>query len=302
MFKHTSMPLLALLIWAFNINVNKLAVGVIEPAAITFYREFIAGVLLALVFGRGMWRVRQQIRAQAGRLFVLGVLGTLVFQCLAYVAALTTSATNMGLITAMVPLLTIGFGVALLGETATMGGVLGGLISLFGLGYLLTEGNPASLLSRGITLGDGLMVVAAACYALYNVLLKRWQLGLSTWHSLTAQIAAVLPLLLFYYLEQGAPAVTAKGLPLVLYAGVGASLIAPFLWIRGVELLGASRASTLINLLPVFSVGMAIALLGEHPYTYHLIGGGIALLGVGLANAWKRPLHRSNTAAPHYPR
>lgn len=298
MFKQAAIPLLALLIWAFNINVNKLAVGVVEPGAITFYRELIAGVLLALFFGRGMWQVRRRLQAQGWRLFVLGILGTLVFQCLAYVAALTTSATNMGLITAMVPLLTISFGVLLLGEAATFGGVLGGLISLVGLSYLLTQGNPAELFTRGISIGDGLMVIAAACYALYNVLLKRWNLGLSTWHSLTAQIWAVLPLLALYYLQQGAPPVTAAGLPLVLYAGVGASLIAPFLWIRGVELLGSSRASALINLLPVFSVGMAIALLGERLYAYHLLGGGIALVGVGLANAWKRPLHGQAAQRP----
>jgi drug/metabolite transporter (DMT)-like permease len=35
-----------MLIWAINTIVSKLAVGVIDPAAISFYRWLLAGVLL----------------------------------------------------------------------------------------------------------------------------------------------------------------------------------------------------------------------------------------------------------------
>jgi len=293
MYKQAMLPVLAMLIWAFNINVNKLAVGVVDPAAISFYREFIAAVLLLAVFGRGLWRARQQVISQLPRLFVLGLLGTVLVQCLAYIAAQTTTATNMSLILALVPLLTVLLGVGLIGEVATVGAVLGGVVSLLGLSYLLSAGAPLSLLQHGISLGDGLMVVAALCYAAYNVLLKRWKLGLNTWHSLTMQIWAVIPLLFAYYLYRAAPPVTVAGLPLVLYAGIGASLIAPFFWMRGVELLGPGRTSALINLLPVVSVAMAAAFLGEQLHAYHLIGGGVTLLGVAIANTVKRPLHKS---------
>jgi drug/metabolite transporter (DMT)-like permease len=298
MYKQAMLPVLAMLIWAFNINVNKLAVGVVDPATISFYREFIAAVILLVFFGRGLWRERTQIISQMPRLFALGLLGTVLVQCLAYIAAETTSATNMSLILALVPLLTVLLGVGLIGEVATVGAVAGGVVSLLGLNYLLSGGDPISLLQHGITLGDGLMVVGALCYAAYNVLLKRWRMGLNTWHSLTMQIWSVIPLLFVYFLYRGAPPITQAGLPLVLYAAIGASLIAPFFWMRGVEVLGPGRTSALINLLPVMSVTMAAVFLGEQLYSYHLIGGGVTLLGIGIANAIKRPLHKAAVTKP----
>ena len=50
--KHYLFPVIAVLIWAINTIVSKMAVGVIDPAAISFYRWLLAGVLLALVFAR----------------------------------------------------------------------------------------------------------------------------------------------------------------------------------------------------------------------------------------------------------
>lgn len=289
-FRHVLFPLTAVFIWALNISVNKLAADAIDPAAISFYRWLLAGIVLGLFSGPSIWRDRQRIRAVLPKLFTLGLLGMVMFQCLAYVAAQTTSATNMGIITSLVPLLAVVMSIALLGEIATWGGVLGGILSLLGLAYLLSHGQPSSLLENGLVLGDGLMLVGAVCYAGYSVLLKRWAISLGTWQSLTVQIWSILPLLLAYYLYQGAPPITRAGLPLVAFAGIFASMLAPYLWMQGVAKLGPTRTATLINLLPIFSAVIALVFLDEHIHTYHWVGGGIALLGVILAQLLKRPL------------
>lgn len=291
-FKHYLLPVIAVLIWAINTIVSKLAVGVVDPAAIAFYRWLLAGALLALVFGRQVWRQRAIVRRYGWKLFVLGLLGMVMYQCLAYVAAQTTSATNMGILASLMPLLAVALSVALLGEAATLGGVLGGLLSLLGLGYLLSRGEPAALLAHGAALGDALMLLACLSYAAYGVLLKRWKIPLNNWHSLLVQIGSVLPVLFIYYLMRGAAPVSLAGLPLVLFAGIPASVIAPFLWMHGVAKLGPSKATTLMNLLPVFTVLIAVMFLGESLHAYHVIGGGVTLLGVALAQSLKRPLRR----------
>ena len=132
--KHYLLPVIAVLIWAINTIVSKMAVGVIDPAAISFYRWLLAGVLLALVFGRAVWKQRAVVKPYLGKLFVLGMLGMVMYQCLAYIAAQTTTATNMGILASMMPLLAVGLSVLLLGEAPTVGGVFGGLVSLLGLG------------------------------------------------------------------------------------------------------------------------------------------------------------------------
>lgn len=55
-------------------------------------------------------------------------------------------------------------------------------------------------------------------------------------------------------------------------------------------LLGASRTAIFMNLLPVMTAALAISWLGEELTNYHLIGGGMTLLGVLLAQLLVKPV------------
>ena len=52
-------PLLAVLIWAANTIVSKAAAGVVDPAAISFYRWLLAAIVLTPFCARPLWRPRQ---------------------------------------------------------------------------------------------------------------------------------------------------------------------------------------------------------------------------------------------------
>ena len=175
---------------------------------------------------------------------MLGGLAMALYQGLAYVAASTTTATNMGIITAMIPLLTIVVSALVLRERPTLMALLGGLVSLAGLSLLIGEGDPARLLQVGANPGDLLMGVAALAYALYGVLLRLWALPLGPWQSLYAQIAFGTLFLLPTFLLAPPSPLNADNLPLVLYAGVFPSLFAPFLWIQGVRHLGRTAPAS----------------------------------------------------------
>jgi len=286
------LPLGAVLIWSANAVVCKLAASVLDPAAIAFFRWLIAGLLLTPFMLRPVWRQRRLVLACLPKLMVLGVLGMVLYQCLAYVAAQTTSATNMGLLAAMMPLMAVGLSVLWLGEAPTRGALFGGILSLLGLVLLLSQGHPSALLSQGIARGDVLMLIACLAYAAYGVLLKRWNLPLARWPSLFMQIWCANVLLFGYYLYRGAPPVSAAGVPLVLFAAIAASVLAPMLWMIGLARLGPCCTTALMNLMPVFTVAIAVLWLGESLQLSHLLGGAVVLAGVVLAQAWKRPLLR----------
>ena len=152
-----------------------MSAGLIAPAAIGFYRWALAGALLTPFALPGAWAQRAQILRHWPKLAVLGGLAMALYQGLAYVAASTTTATNMGIITAMIPLLTIVVSALVLRERPTLMALLGGLVSLAGLSLLLIgEGRSGRLLQVGANPGDLLMGVAALAYALYGVLLRLW--------------------------------------------------------------------------------------------------------------------------------
>ncbi|KWF72011.1 DMT family transporter [Burkholderia pseudomultivorans] len=279
-------PFCAIALWAGNVVVSKLSATTIDPSAITFYRLLLAVALMSVFTLRGAWRNRAQLAAHLPKLAVLGFLAMALFQSLSYEAARTTTATNMAIITALVPLLTMALSSLLLGDPPGVGMVAGGMLSLAGVVYLISGGHPVTIAARGVQPGDLLMLAASGAYALYGVLLKRWHMGaLPAWQSTYVQAIVALACMVPMLLRLPAPAVwpTRASVPLILYAGVLASVVLPYLWMQGVKLLGPSRCAMYMNLLPVMTAGIAIVLLGESLKPYHVIGGGVALVGVVVA-------------------
>ena len=275
-------PLAAVLLWTGNTIVTKAASAVIAPASIALYRWVLAFLILTPFVGRAAWQHRAIIRQHLPKLAVLGSLGMATYQSLAYEAARTTTAVNMGAIVACMPLLSALLASALAGEALSTRKLLGTLVSLAGLLVLTTHGQPLALLQGAVQVGDLWMLVAVASNAFYGVLLKRWNLPLSTWQQLYAQIAMGVLCLLPFWLGSDVSPITAANAPLVLYAGIPASIGAPFFWMTGIKFWGAARATMAMNLLPVLVALAAWLLLGEQLHLYHAVGGLVALAGVAL--------------------
>ncbi|MGL4508086.1 MAG: DMT family transporter, partial [Aeromonas sobria] len=142
----------------------------------------------------------------------------------------------------------------------------------------------------GIHIGSVYMLLSAGTYALYSVLLKKWDLGLDNWSLLYGQVLCSVVILTPFFLLVDGQLPEGRALWLIFYAGIPASALCPWLWMQGISLLGANRTAIFMNLLPVLTAGLAITLLGERLTSYHLIGGGLTLLGVLLAQLLVRPV------------
>ncbi len=285
-------PLVAVLIWSINAIVTKVSAGTIDPAAISFYRWFLALLVLSPFILPSTLRNWRNIIPHAGQLFVLGLLGMVLYQSLAYYAAHSVSALFIGVFNSLIPLLTVLIGIIVVRVAPTVGIIIGGLLSFFGLVWLLSAGDPVQLLTHGIGKGEWMMFGASASYALYGVLTKRWSINIPNWQSLYVQILFGVVMLLPSFLMTKDVSLNMSNIPLVLFAGVPASVIAPFLWIQGVIRLGANKASIFMNLAPVFTAVIAVIFLQESLHSYHVIGGGVTLLGVIVAQRLRMPLRK----------
>ena len=276
-------PLITVAIWAGNAIVNKMAFSVIDPGAISFYRWFFALVVLTPFVAKSVWRDRAIIKPYLTKLAFLGLLGMVLNQSLGYFAAATTTATNIALIISLVPLISMFLSVPILGQRLSPFALIGAVLSLSGLVLMLSHGDVKSLISQGIKQGDMLMLIAAAVYALYCVLLKRWKMPFSTWKSVYVQCLFAVLMLTPLLLTSHRMAITASAVPLIAYAALLASVIAPWLWMLSIERLGADRTAMFMNLLPIMAAGIASVMLNEHLEAYHYIGGSMVLTGVALA-------------------
>ena len=102
-----ALPLLAVLIWSMNVAVTRYVVDYISPVSISFYRWFVAFLILTPFMLGKVWRERQLVLQHWKQLAVLGAFGMVLYQGLGYSAAHYTTATNMGIINAFIPVFTI---------------------------------------------------------------------------------------------------------------------------------------------------------------------------------------------------
>ncbi|MDB6145187.1 MAG: hypothetical protein JWP80_4231 [Pseudomonas sp.] len=283
-------PLLAILIWAGNTVVNKMAVGVIFPAEIGFYRWLLAAILFTPFVLRPVIANWAMIKPDLYKIIALGVLGMAIYQSLAYFAATMTSATNMGIFLSLMPMIALAMSIVSLGHRLTAGALLGAMLSFSGVVVVVSAGSLNTLLEQGLNAGDAMMLVATVAYAAYSVLLKKWQLRLPPLHLLYLQVLVAMVVLFPLFLFSPKAGLSLSNVPLIMYACIPTSMIAPLMWMQSINRIGPSRTTLFFNLLPILTALIAAAVLGEKLAMYHLLGGALTLGGVVLAERWTTPL------------
>ncbi|WP_288415030.1 DMT family transporter [uncultured Acinetobacter sp.] len=291
------LPLIAVLIWSMNIAVTRYAVDLIEPASISFYRWLIAFIVLTPFMLFKVWAQRALVRRHLGQLAILSAFGMVLYQGLSYTAAHYTTATNMGIVNAFIPVFTIFVSMLILKDIPNRFAIVGSIISFLGLLYILGKGDFTTLLNMGGHSGDLLMVVAVFFYAFYGVFLKKWQLKISLLISLYVQIGFALLYHIPFLMYFGLDAINARNAPSLLYAGIFPSLLAPLLWMLAVQHIGPNRTSIFMNLMPVFTAIIASLWLAEQWTLFHTIGGMMILVGIVMAQKKNAPVIVQNTSS-----
>lgn len=286
-------PLLAIFIWAGNTVITKMSAGAIFPAEIGFYRWLLAGLLFTPFMLKPVISHWPLIRPSLGKIFILGVLGMAVYQSLAYFAASLTTATNMGIILSLMPLMSLAMAIISLGQRLTAGALVGALLSFAGVLVVVSSGSLGTLLEHGVNLGDAMMLIATLAYAVYSTLLKKWQLRLPPLVLLYLQVLVAVVVLLPLFVISDKVGPTLHNIPLVLYACLLASMVAPLAWMQAVVRLGPSRTTQFFNLLPLLTALIAAVVLHEQLALFHLVGGALTLGGVIVSERWTRVLGRS---------
>ena len=278
---------LANLFWAGNWVVGRALRDAFGPVTLNFSRWAIAAVVLlpfALpqLAGKGAL-----LRRNAGLLAALVITGVVLFQSLVYLGLRSTTAVNAVLLNCTLPLFMLVCSWVLERERATMGQVVGMLISFAGVAVILVRGELGDLLKLRFYPGDALILLAMPMWGIYSVLLKRWPRELwGTGFMLVLALAGMPPLLLGAAFEVAGAApihATPAALAGVLYVGLFASVGAFICWNRGVVAVGANAAGFSLPLLPAFGTVLAIVFLGEELRPFHWVGFGTILLGVFVA-------------------
>lgn len=286
--KRTAYLLLAvtMLLWGCNAVAGKLAVGHVSPMLFNTLRWAVSGLVLfflARPYLREDWPV---MRENWLLLLSLGTAGMTGFGIGLYTALTHTSAINVSIEQASMPLVVFLANFLVFRIRVTVAQILGFMISILGVALTVSHGDLTRLLELELNIGDAIMMGAMILYGLYTFGLRfRPQLHWQTFMLalVTVGFATSLPFAVFEHAIGSSVGPTAEGWAIVAFAGLFPSLLAQILYLRGVEMIGSNRAGLFVNLVPIFGTLLSILVLGEIFHLYHLLALVLVLSGIWLA-------------------
>ena len=274
-------------LWSTNYLIARAAAGIVGPHQLAFGRWSLALALMLPFTWRALAAEPRTWLQEWPRLLVLGGLGMWICGAFVYLGGQTTSALNIGLIYAVCPVGIALAGVTLLHERMSVAQRAAAGLALTGVVYVIAKGDLGNLRALRLTPGDGWIVIAAAGWIAYSVLLSRWKSVLGPGPRLAAIIlgglVVSLPFTIAETLWIGAPPWSWKATGLVAAAALlpGALSYSAYSFVQ--RELGAARTGLMLYLAPLYAALLAWALLGEPPRAYHLIGACMILPAIGLA-------------------
>ena len=266
----------------------------LDPFATAFLRFAMASALLLVVTWKVEGRLPPLTWGQFGLIVLLGSTGIFAYNALFFGGLKHVEASRAALIIATCPAFIALASAVFLKETLRWTQGLGIALSVIGAAVVISKGHPGEIMAGGIGLGELFILGCVANWVAYSLLGKAVMRALSPLASVSysATVGAVGLAVAAVFEGLGANLSRASLLDwlLIAYLAVFGTVIG-FVWFyEGVRALGATRAGTFINFVPVSAVILAYLILHE-PVTPSLAtGAALVFCGIYLTNrASRRP-------------
>lgn len=293
---------LTTLFWAGNALVARGTSESIPPFALSFWRWLIPTIYLLPFTIKAVIRYQATLREHWLEVIGLAFFSVGAYNTILYLAAQSTGAINIALVSSTMPLMIVLLSALILRIIPGRLQMTGLILAFCGVLVILTRGSIDTLLDVNFNPGDLLMILSISSWALYSVLLKRWPLDIPLFPLLCVLITLGTPMILPFYLwelqSEGGFAVNMPNLAALLYVGTLPSVAAYFLWNNGVKTLGPGTTGLFAYLIPVFAALIGVPVLGESIHAYHAAGGGLVLAGLIASSRQPKVPVTTERAAP----
>jgi drug/metabolite transporter (DMT)-like permease len=269
----------AILFWASAFVGTSVVLSTFSPGELALYRYGVASLTLVLI---AMWlRPPLPTWSDVPRLAATGIIGIGIYGVALNYGQKDISAGAASFIVNTSPLFSVFFATMILKERLSAPGWIGLVLGLGGVGLiaLAEEGS-------GLSLGAGLVFLAAICWSLYQIvqkpLLPRYGALGVVCYAIWSGTICLLPFLpsLLHTMQTA----TATHHAIVLYLGILPGAVSFLAWSYLLSQLTVSKATPLLYLVPVLSLVIAWFAIGEEPAILSVIGGLIAIAGVALSH------------------
>ena len=263
-------------VWGLSFISTKAAMVAVPPMTLALVRFAIAALVLTPI-KRRLAPDERLARADVPKVAVAGLVGVSIYFLFENYGIKLTTASESALIVASIPTLTLVAESLLFRGRPTARQWLGSALSFLGVGLIVANGLQLS----GALLGYAFMAGADMSWVAYTLLtrdlVRRYsRLALVYWQTLFGMVGLV-PLLALDLGQLTRP--SAGILVHVTFLAIVCSALGYWFYAWALEVLGVAAASVYINVIPVVTVAVGLA-LGERLGLLQLAGGAMVLVGV----------------------
>lgn len=283
--------LVAALCWGAMFPISAPALERVDAVNFTALR-YVGGTLiflalLALIEGRRAFDYEGRTR----RMFVLGTYGFAAFNLLSFGAVQgETTPQHAALIVAITPIVTLLMRWHSTRVAPPAAQLVATAVAFFGVGLVITQGHPSTLIDGGVGAGELMVLVGAVAFI-------RFTLGAQEfpgWSPLRYTALAV-PLGTLSILAVAAVGAAGGWLvapdaqdvgaiaPELAYVILAGAVVGVLAWNAGVARIGAANAALFMNLVPITAF-VVEAIKGTSPHAMELVGAAITVSALVAAN------------------
>ena len=242
---------------ATNIIVARGGVEYVPPVSLAFWRWVTVFLILLHFFYREIVKNKQSFNREFWKLFFLGSMGCGVCGAFPFIAGMSTTMANMGIIYTSSPIFIIILSVMFFKDKINASRIIGLLLCLIGVLAIISKGKIDLLLNFKFTSGDLWMVGAAIGWAIYSIYLLNWKSNFSLMARFTLiALFGAITLFPFYILEEIYYFKTVFNNNFffwVLFAAISPGIIAFTLYTKVQKNVGASLAGFTLYIFSIYS-------------------------------------------------
>ena len=272
---------------ATNIIVARGGVEYVPPLSLAFWRWLTVFLILLPFFLGEILEKKKDINKEFWKLFFLGLMGCGVCGAFPFIAGMSTTMANMGIIYTSSPIFIIILSVMFFKDKINLPRIVGLLSCLIGVLTIISKGDIQLLLNFKFTSGDLWMLGAAIGWAIYSIYLLNWKSNFSLMARFTLiALFGASSLLPFYIIEElyyFNTIFNSNFIFWILFAAISPGIIAFTLYTKVQKYVGASLAGFTLYIFSIYTAVYGIILFDEVLLHFHYFGAGFVFIGVYLA-------------------
>lgn len=285
--------ILAMLFWATNFHVVKIALESYSAMTVAALRFFFGLATLAIIayykFGNSLLSIRFS-RKEWWFLFLTSFFGIFLTIYCFNKGLGTTSAINGSLIISTSPAITAILSYFISKVKSNTLQLLAIFLSFIGVTIILIKGDISRLAQLQFEIGDLFILMMAIVFSISQIIVSKYLAHIDA--IILTLITTLIALILFGFFS--VPELISTSIPTdwrfwssILFMGIMSTGIAYTAFYYCVVALGATTSSLYMNVIPLFTVLLAFP-FGEKIEAIQLIGGAIVIIGLLLFNYSKR--------------